>query len=1009
MASVRFPLLLLCFLLSGFAALLYETAWTREFAFVFGTSELAVVSVLAAYMGGLAAGAGVAARLAPRVRRPVLVYGLLELGIAASALAVPAAIRAATTLYVLAFGGRPAPPEAGQLAGALFYLLCAFVILLVPTGLMGATLPLLARHAVRSDEEIGRRIGLLYAINTAGAVLGTLCAAFLLLPAFGLRNTVYCGAAVNALVFGFAALLGRGSAARAPAPAAASAGARGSRWILILVCISGVTSFSYEVLWTRLLGFVLGGSVYAFATMLASFLVGIALGSAVAARLASSEQRAARGFAVAQLGIAALSFAAFAAVDSIPALARRIGAGGGGSLAANAAVSALVLLPAALCIGASFPFAVRCLARDREGASAATARIYAWNTVGAIIGAIATGFWVLPGLGFPGTLTAAAATNLALAAICAGLARPAARHLVAAAGVLLLALAVFRPAEPWNLLRASPLGEPSKEGEVSFFAVGRSASVLLIDNGRSFRLTTNGLPESTIYRADLESPGQHLETRWLSLLPVLANPAARSLLVVGLGGAQALAAVPSSVTSIGVIELEEEVVRANRALGPLRSRDPLADPRVQIIVNDARGALQLTDARFDAITSQPSHPWTAGASHLYTREFFSLVRDHLAPGGVFVQWIGLAFVDAPLLQTLVATLLDAFPAVRVYQPTRGALLFLAADADPPMEALAAQALAASPADFARYGVRLPEDVAAALVLDTEAARRFAAGAPLNTDDHNLLASRSARLGNRALFAKGMDRVLADFPPLAEADASLDPVYLVRRIAEISGPERAGRIARSLGDPVAKQTAIGFVQRARGERLTAARSFERALALDAGAAEARFGLLEARRVRVEQGDPALGKIALGLPPAPAAVVAGWRAESLGDDAALRRLDAELAKATPREAAFKPAALLRASWRSRSGDPALAAEALALVDGVIVPSALPADLVLRARAAAGAGRRDLAIATLEDVAGALQRDSGRQALARAGLGILDSLAPGPDDSTAKARARLQQLLQ
>ena len=192
-ASLRFPLLLLCFLLSGFAALLYETAWTREFAFVFGTSELAVVSVLAAYMGGLAAGAGVAARLAPRVRRPVLVYGLLELGIAASALAVPSAIRAATALYTLRLRrASRRRPRQGQLAGALFYLLCSFAILLVPTGLMGATLPLLARHAVRRDDEIGRRIGLLYAINTAGAVLGTLCAAFVLLPALGLRATVYC-------------------------------------------------------------------------------------------------------------------------------------------------------------------------------------------------------------------------------------------------------------------------------------------------------------------------------------------------------------------------------------------------------------------------------------------------------------------------------------------------------------------------------------------------------------------------------------------------------------------------------------------------------------------------------------------------------------------------------------------------------------------------------------------------------------------------------------------------
>ena len=282
-------------------------------------------------------------------------------------------------------------------------------------------------------------------------------------------------------------------------------------------------------------------------------------------------------------------------------------------------------------------------------------------------------------------------------------------------------------------------------------------------------------------------------------------------------------------------------------------------------MNDARGALQLTSARFDAIVSQPSHPWTAGASHLYTREFFALVREHLAPGGVFVQWIGLGFVDAPLLRTLVATLLDVFPAVRVYQPMPGAVLFLASDADLPMEARAAQALAAAPADFARYGLRLPEDVAAACVLGDDGARRFAAGAPLNTDDHNLLAARSARLGARALFAKGLRRVLAGL-------SRRSPRPMPRSIPSTwcgawrrpPGPSAPRRSRARCGDPVARETAQGFVQRARGERLGAARSFERALALDAQAAEARFGLLEARRAARRAGRPGAARARAGAP-------------------------------------------------------------------------------------------------------------------------------------------------
>ena len=171
-----------CFVLSGFAALLYQTAWLRQFSLVFGTSELAVAAVLAAYMGGLAAGAAVAGRFLARVRRPVLVYGVLEGGIAIFALAVPLLLGAASAGYVAVLGGQPAPPDAATLGQPLFYLAVAFVVLALPTGFMGATLPLLTRHAVQNNRELGPRVALLYATNTAGAVAGTIAAAFFLLP-----------------------------------------------------------------------------------------------------------------------------------------------------------------------------------------------------------------------------------------------------------------------------------------------------------------------------------------------------------------------------------------------------------------------------------------------------------------------------------------------------------------------------------------------------------------------------------------------------------------------------------------------------------------------------------------------------------------------------------------------------------------------------------------------------------------------------------------------------------
>src|SRR5262245_6970323 len=377
---MSFALLLVCFFLSGFSALLYETAWTRDFAFVFGTSELAVVAVLAAYMAGLALGAALAARYAPRIRRPGLAYGVLELGIALWALALPAAIRAVSALYLGWLGGLDALPETLGLATHAFHLAGAFAVLVPCTALMGATLPLLANYAITRDDQIGSRVGLLYAANPTGAIAGTTTAAVMLLPALGLRDTVYVGAAVNALVFAAAAALAR-TALRGAAEAARPA--RGIPWILPAIAISGAVSFSYEVLWFRLLGQLLGGSTAAFSTMLASFLAGIALGSALASRWAATPAAASLGFAAAQLATGAIAWLAYRAADRLPGWAAALGASVN-SLAPGALLASAVLLPLTLCIGATFPFAVRLLAPDAAAASAASARVYAWNTVGAI-------------------------------------------------------------------------------------------------------------------------------------------------------------------------------------------------------------------------------------------------------------------------------------------------------------------------------------------------------------------------------------------------------------------------------------------------------------------------------------------------------------------------------------------------------------------------------------------------------------------------------------------------
>jgi len=943
-SRTRFGLLLVCFFLSGFAALLYETAWTREFSFVFGTSELAIAAVLAAYMAGLAVGAAVAGRLTPLLRRPVLAYGLLELGIALCALAVPLGIRGVTAIYLGWLGGLPATPETLGLATALFHLLGAFVVLIPCTALMGATLPLLARHAVQSEDEIGPRVGLLYAVNTAGAIGGTLCAAFLLLPELGLRQTVYVGVATNALVFGAAALLSR-SLARSPALAPSSQPQRRRHWILPLMMLSGAASFAYEVLWTRLLSHILGGSTLAFATMLASFLLGIALGSAAASRLARSRQTAATGFVIAQLATAALAWLAFQVADWLPDLAASVGATGLNP-APGILVAGAVLLPFTIFIGATFPFAVRLLAEHPEQAASSTAQVYAWNTLGCILGAVGAGFVLLPVLGLEGSAALCVALNCALGAAAALLGAPRRVALASVASVVAVAALLFPSPTPERLVRHSALGGTTFLGEIAYLGVGRSGTVALLRNGLKYRVVTNGLPESGIDLAEVPT-SRVSEVRWLSMLPVLERPDIRRMLIVGLGGGNTLAGVPSSVEEIDVIELEPEVVEANRQVPSRRGGDPLADPRVRLLLGDARGALMLSDTLYDAIVSQPSHPWTSGASHLYTREFFELARSRLKPGGVFAQWIGLGFVNEPLLRSLLATLLDVFPHIEVFRPMSPAILFMSSGEPLDIMSSAEAAIAGARESFAIDGIHRLEDVAAFMLLDEAGSRAMAQDAFTNTDDHNRLANRQ-----RLERTRRWNQIFSTHDPLPARLDQLDSAVLSRRLLATGQRHRLSELLPRL--PASeRQVGLGWAKFEAGSPRAARRYFERALELAPDSQQARESLAAMPGADADTSQ---------LSERTSALRRSMQLLSEKDWEAIAELDASLASWQPGELLFDEATRLRITWRLQSQEPRRGREASELAGTLVARRHQNNDYLLLARAAQLAGQTDRAWAAL-----------------------------------------------
>ena len=982
-------LLVVCFLLSGAAALIYQTAWTRQFALVFGTSELAVATVLAAYMGGLALGAWLIERYLPRVTQPVRTYALLELGIAASAVAlVPLLLAASRAALIATVGGQDAPPSSEQFSTAAVHLVSAFAALLVPTTLMGATLPLLARHAVQSREQIGRRIGLLYAANTAGAVVGALLAAFVLLPALGLSRSVWTGAALNAAVFLLAVWLVRrrpleAVTDRTPALASTTAAPTfalpSPGWILPLMLLSGAISFIYEVLWTRMLSHIVGSSIYAFGVMVSSFLAGIALGGAVGAWLATTRERALNAWIAAQIAAAIWAACAFALIDrAVPAQT---------GLYQNALFAFALLLPLTFAIGTTYPLAVRILADRAEDAAGASARVYAWNTVGAITGSLAAGFVLVPALRYEGTVLAAVVASAALALLASLLVdrRPLWLRLATAPLALCGALA-FWPAMPAQLLQASPLNI-ARGSEILHYDVGRSASVVVLRQDGGLALRTNGLPEAL-----MDSPGMTPRFSgefWMSSLAVITRPEIADMLVVGYGGGVVLEGVPPSVRRVDVIELEPKVIEANAATRRFRKFDPLGDPRINVITNDARGALSLTNKRYDAIVSQPSHPWTAGASHLYTREFMQLARDHLTPDGVFVQWMNVGFLDEPLLRSLTATLIDVFGQTRIYRPDPNTLVFVASAGPLAVEQRLLDTgvpVSLTPLHYGRFGINVAEDVILAVAADEAGSAALAAGAPLITDDTNRMATSTVYELGRGLSADLAGRALAAHDPLQRPDSPLlqrfgsrlDAGYIARRLAffravDPSVMDRVQRMAALL--PAAPDR--GY---ARMVLLGAAGQGERALALAReiattypGHAPAVYAALQPqfnRAARGEAPDAAAQTAIASLPDSAQATLRAALMLRQNDLAGLSQLDPVLASARWTDPWFADSVQFRAEWRARVSNPdvgrALADQAIAMLDrlGVVQPSLRLH--VLRSRAAMTADRPEVLIEALAQAA-------------------------------------------
>ncbi len=768
-----------CFTVSGATSLILQVVWARQLVEVFGSSSLAIATVLATFMGGLALGAWLGGRLADRMRGaaragPLLGYAVAEGVVGVAALAIPLLLHAyravAPTLW-------QAMPDQPLLLAAVRFGLSALA-LIVPTTAMGATLPLLGRHVTQRAGDIDaapRRLGVLYAANTAGALLGAASAGFWLIPAIGVSATsrvaalgaLLLSASVAAVALRKRGVAGWGSGVGDrtdpdpvpdPDPGAARQERVPPRLLLLAYAASGAVAMSLEVFFSRALGIVLGSSVYSFTLVLVVFLLGLSLGAALSSRVAARTTRPATLLSLLFTFLAAAVVLAHLLLDELPSLLVALLEGTSLDistlLAMHLVLAGLVIVPVAFGLGAVLPLVMRCYVGDLERVGRDVGRAYSANTVGAIVGSLLAGFAALPLLGLENGLRAAAVVQALLAAALAW--RAIRRRTMLAAAAAVFAAAFLSPS--WSksdftagLFRGHLLTAYIEAGglyqrEVVFYEDGVSTTVSVERSGKSWVLKNNGKVEASD-RNDM--PTQIL----VGLLPTLLHPGTeQNVFLVGYGSGVTVGAITQDdrVARIDVAELEPAVLEAADRYFSQVNHSPPSDPRVHRWIGDGRNVLIASGRAYDVIVSEPSNPWIAGIASLFTTDFYRLAKANLAPGGIFCQWAQLYELGPARVKMIYRTFREVFPYVYAFTPGDETTDTILLGSDRPialdLEALRARIARSKvlAAELARADVETPEDLVASVFLGPDEAAAFTAGADLNTDDNALLEHTAPR-------------------------------------------------------------------------------------------------------------------------------------------------------------------------------------------------------------------------------------------------------------------------
>jgi spermidine synthase len=664
--SRRFqPALLLLFAGSGCSALIYEIVWYQLLQLVIGSTAISLGVLLATFMGGLCLGSLLLPRFLSAQRHPLRVYAAVELGIGICGVLALTGMPLVSGIYV-AFAAYGLP-------SVLIRAVVSAVCLLPPTMLMGASLPAAARWLKTSAEGVSW-MGLLYGANTAGAVFGCLLAGFYLLRVFDMATATFVAVGVNLAVSLASFLLARLSPHQASAEASPldGAGVSGYWPVYAAIALSGASALGAEVVWTRLLGLMLGATVYTFSIILAIFLVGLGIGSAVASIVLRSIARPRLAMGWCQMALAAtVAWTAWQLSDSLPywPINPFLSTSLWYTFQLDIVRVLWAVLPAALLWGASFPLALAAVAPRGGDPGRLVGRVYAANTAGAIVGALAFSMVLIPWIGTRYCESVLIGIGAVSALVVLG--PPVWRARSAAGAVLLLgatasaALMAARVSDvPGELIAyGRRMTTSTGRSEILFTAEGMNSSIAISRwSDGAIQFHVSGKVEASTEPYDMRLQ------RMLGHLPALIHGQPRTALIVGFGAGVTAGTfvLHPSIQRIVICEMEPLIPKTAKRYFHEQHYDVLDDRRTQVFYDDARHYILTTPEKFDIITSDPIHPFVKGSATLYSREYFEMVKSRLNPGGVVTQWVPLYESDMQTVKSEIATFFDVFPTGSIF-------------------------------------------------------------------------------------------------------------------------------------------------------------------------------------------------------------------------------------------------------------------------------------------------------------------------------------------------------